>query len=163
MIRFQREKTHRLLDLYRSILKDAGTSADNKFTSIALTNFIAGAAVGCTTLVIIYPLDIAHTHLAADIGQTDARQFKGIQHFIQTIYKKNDIRGIYRGLPASLHGMLPATIRLASDSPAPCLAGASRRRWQRREHLQLRAWSIPSASLTASGGDGEMGWQHVAG
>ncbi|XP_048547350.1 probable ADP,ATP carrier protein At5g56450 [Triticum urartu] len=95
-----------LKDLYRSILKDAGTSADNKFASIALTNFIAGAAAGCTTLVIIYPLDIAHTRLAADIGQTDARQFKGIRHFIQTIYKKNGIRGIYRGLPASLHGMV---------------------------------------------------------
>ncbi|KAM3412193.1 hypothetical protein ACQJBY_003706 [Aegilops geniculata] len=95
-----------LKDLYRSILKDAGTSADNKFTSIALTNFIAGAAAGCTTLVIIYPLDIAHTRLAADIGQTDTRQFKGIRHFIQTIYKKNGIRGIYRGLPASLHGMV---------------------------------------------------------
>ncbi|XP_047044107.1 probable ADP,ATP carrier protein At5g56450 [Lolium rigidum] len=95
-----------LKDLYRSILKDAGTSADNKFTSIALTNFVAGAAAGCTTLVIIYPLDIAHTRLAADIGRTDTRQFKGIRHFIQTIYKKNGIRGIYRGLPASLHGMI---------------------------------------------------------
>uniref|UniRef100_A0ACD5U0X0 Uncharacterized protein n=1 Tax=Avena sativa TaxID=4498 RepID=A0ACD5U0X0_AVESA len=71
-----------LKDLYRSILKDAGTSADNKFTSIALTNFIAGAAAGYT------------------------RQFKGIRHFIQTIYKKNGIRGIYRGLPASFHGMI---------------------------------------------------------
>ncbi|XP_066368867.1 probable ADP,ATP carrier protein At5g56450 [Miscanthus floridulus] len=95
-----------LKDLYRSILKDAGTSADNKFTSIALSNFLAGAAAGCTTLVLIYPLDIAHTRLAADIGRTDTRQFRGIRHFIQTIYKTNGIRGIYRGLPASLQGMV---------------------------------------------------------
>uniref|UniRef100_A0A0D3GA99 Serine aminopeptidase S33 domain-containing protein n=1 Tax=Oryza barthii TaxID=65489 RepID=A0A0D3GA99_9ORYZ len=95
-----------LKDLYRSILKDAGTSADNKFSSIALTNFIAGAAAGCTTLVLIYPLDIAHTRLAADIGRTDTRQFRGICHFVQTIYNKNGIRGIYRGLPASLQGMV---------------------------------------------------------
>lgn len=95
-----------LQDLYRSILKDAGTSADNKFSSIALTNFIAGAAAGCTTLVLIYPLDIAHTRLAADIGRTDTRQFRGICHFVQTIYNKNGIRGIYRGLPASLQGMV---------------------------------------------------------
>jgi len=93
-------------DLYRNILKDAGTSADDKLASIALTNFFAGAAAGCTTLVLIYPLDIAHTRLAADIGRTDTRQFRGIRHFIQTIYKKNGIRGIYRGLPASLHGMV---------------------------------------------------------
>uniref|UniRef100_A0A0D9WJ66 ADP/ATP translocase n=1 Tax=Leersia perrieri TaxID=77586 RepID=A0A0D9WJ66_9ORYZ len=95
-----------LKDLYRSILKDAGASADNKFSSIACTNFIAGAAAGCTTLVIIYPLDIAHTRLAADIGRTDTRQFRGICHFLQTIYNKNGIRGIYRGLPASLQGMV---------------------------------------------------------
>ncbi|KAF8715680.1 hypothetical protein HU200_026620 [Digitaria exilis] len=95
-----------LQDLYRGILKDAGTSADNKFASIALTNFFAGAAAGCTTLVLIYPLDIAHTRLAADIGRTDTRQFRGIRHFIQTVYKKNGIRGVYRGLPASLQGMV---------------------------------------------------------
>ncbi|KAL5202052.1 hypothetical protein ABZP36_013004 [Zizania latifolia] len=94
------------VDLYRSILKDAGTSEDNVFTSIAFTNFIAGAVAGCTTLVIIYPLDIAHTRLAADIGWTDTRQFRGIRHFLQTIYNKNGIRGIYRGLPASLQGMV---------------------------------------------------------
>uniref|UniRef100_A0A453F9V7 ADP/ATP translocase n=1 Tax=Aegilops tauschii subsp. strangulata TaxID=200361 RepID=A0A453F9V7_AEGTS len=62
------------------------------------------AAAGCTTLVIIYPLDIAHTRLAADIGRKDTRQFRGIRHFIQTIYRKNGILGIYRGLPASLQG-----------------------------------------------------------
>lgn len=101
-----RQRHRRHPDLYRSILKDAGTSADNKFSSIALTNFIAGAAAGCTTLVLIYPLDIAHTRLAADIGRTDTRQFRGICHFVQTIYNKNGIRGIYRGLPASLQGMV---------------------------------------------------------
>ncbi|RRT48334.1 hypothetical protein BHE74_00021768 [Ensete ventricosum] len=74
--------------------------------SIAASNFMAGAAAGCTTLVIIYPLDIAHTRLAADIGRTDSRQFRGICHFLHTIYKKDGIQGIYRGLPASVHGMI---------------------------------------------------------
>ncbi|OAY77218.1 putative ADP,ATP carrier protein [Ananas comosus] len=96
-----------LKDLYRSMLKGEETSANNQlFRSIATTNFIAGAAAGCTTLVIIYPLDIAHTRLAADVGHTDSRQFRGICHFLHTIYQKNGIRGIYRGLPASLHGMV---------------------------------------------------------
>ncbi|KAE8665260.1 putative ADP,ATP carrier protein [Hibiscus syriacus] len=38
----------------------------------ASANFVAGAAAGCTTLILIYPLDIAHTRLAADIGRTNA-------------------------------------------------------------------------------------------
>lgn len=67
---------------------------------------MAGAAAGCTTLVMIYPLDIAHTRLAADIGKTEARQFRGIVHFLNTIYRKDGIRGIYGGLPASIHGMI---------------------------------------------------------
>jgi solute carrier family 25 (mitochondrial adenine nucleotide translocator), member 4/5/6/31 len=94
-------------DLYRSLLKGSGSSQEyRQWTSVAATNFIAGAGAGCTTLVIIYPLDIAHTRLAADVGRTGFRQFKGITHFLRTIYQKDGIRGVYQGLPASLHGMV---------------------------------------------------------
>ena len=92
-------------DLYRNILRN-GYSQDGHIFSGAAANFIAGAAAGCTTLILIYPLDIAHTRLAADIGRTDVRQFRGIYHFLSTIHKKDGIRGIYRGLPASIQGMV---------------------------------------------------------
>ncbi|XP_021907749.1 probable ADP,ATP carrier protein At5g56450, partial [Carica papaya] len=92
-------------DLYRNILR-SGDSPQSHIFSGASANFIAGAAAGCTTLVLIYPLDIAHTRLAADIGNTEARQFRGISHFLCTIHKKDGIRGVYRGLPASLQGMV---------------------------------------------------------
>ncbi|XP_021773358.1 probable ADP,ATP carrier protein At5g56450 [Chenopodium quinoa] len=93
-----------LKDLYRDVLKN-----DNEGPPImtgAAANFFAGAAAGCTTLMIVYPLDIAHTRLAADIGKADARQFRGIYHFLSTIYRVEGIRGLYRGLPASFHGMV---------------------------------------------------------
>ncbi|XP_050364919.1 probable ADP,ATP carrier protein At5g56450 [Argentina anserina] len=93
-----------LKDLYRNMLRSG--SLDGHFLSGAPANFIAGAAAGCTTLIIIYPLDIAHTRLAADIGRNEARQFRGIYHFLATIRQKDGIRGIYRGLPASLQGMV---------------------------------------------------------
>ncbi|KAK1408646.1 hypothetical protein QVD17_40608 [Tagetes erecta] len=94
-----------LKDLYRSILR-SGNSQHSTFISGPSANFIAGAAAGCTTLVLIYPLDIAHTRLAADLGKTDSRQFQGIRHFLTTIWTKNGIRGVYKGLPASLQGMV---------------------------------------------------------
>ncbi|KAA3490496.1 putative ADP,ATP carrier protein [Gossypium australe] len=94
-----------LKDLYRNILKN-GCFQDGHVFSGASANFIAGAAAGCTTLIIIYPLDIAHTRLAADIGRTNVRQFRGIYHFLSTMCKKDGIWGIYSGLPASLHGMI---------------------------------------------------------
>ncbi|MCL7045157.1 hypothetical protein MKW94_003833 [Papaver nudicaule] len=94
-----------LKDLYKNILRSEGSPC-NQFMSGAPANFIAGASAGCTTLIIIYPLDIAHTRLAADLGRNEARQFKGIVHFLSSIRKKDGIKGIYRGLPASLHGMV---------------------------------------------------------
>ncbi|XP_054817498.1 probable ADP,ATP carrier protein At5g56450 [Prosopis cineraria] len=94
-----------LKDLYRNILR-SGNSSGNNFLSGASANFVAGAGAGCTALIVVYPLDIAHTRLAADIGKTDKRQFQGIHHFLATIFRKDGIRGIYRGLPASLQGMV---------------------------------------------------------
>lgn len=91
-------------DLYKSMLR--GNSYDDNLFSGASANFVAGAAAGCTSLVLVYPLDIAHTRLAADIGRTEVRQFRGIHHFLVTIFHKDGIQGIYRGLPASLHGMV---------------------------------------------------------
>jgi len=92
-------------DLYKSFLR-GGNSSDNNLLPGATANFVAGAAAGCTTLVVVYPLDIAHTRLAADVGSTEVRQFRGIYHFLTTIFHKDGVRGIYRGLPASLQGMV---------------------------------------------------------
>ncbi|KAL6528782.1 hypothetical protein OROMI_028958 [Orobanche minor] len=93
-----------LKDLYRNILR--GHSKQGDLFSGPFANFLAGSLAGCTTLAIIYPLDIAHTRLAADLGRTETRQFKGIHHFLSTVHKKDGFRGIYKGLPASLHGMV---------------------------------------------------------
>lgn len=95
-----------LKDLYKSILRGGGNSNPDNIFSGASANFVAGAAAGCTSLILVYPLDIAHTRLAADIGRTEVRQFRGIHHFLATIFQKDGVRGIYRGLPASLHGMV---------------------------------------------------------
>lgn len=91
-------------DLFRNVLR--GNSAEGSLLLGPAANFIAGSAAGCTTLIIIYPLDIAHTRLAADLGRTETRQFRGIRHFLSTVYSRDGIRGVYRGLPASLQGMV---------------------------------------------------------
>lgn len=93
-----------LKDLYRDVLKNDDDGPP--IMTGAAANFFAGAGAGCTTLMLVYPLDIAHTRLAADIGKADARQFRGIYHFLTTICKVEGVRGLYRGLPASLHGMV---------------------------------------------------------
>ncbi|CAF2329856.1 hypothetical protein BRARA_J01075 [Brassica rapa] len=94
-----------LKDLYRNILRNSSSQESHVFSG-ALANFIAGSAAGCTALIVVYPLDIAHTRLAADVGKKEARQFRGIHHFLTTVQRKDGVRGIYRGLPASLHGVI---------------------------------------------------------
>lgn len=136
-----------LQDLYRNILRN-GNHQDGHFLSGASANFIAGAAAGCTTLILIYPLDIAHTRLAADIGRTDVRQFRGIYHFLTNICKKDGITGIYRGLPASLQGMVvhrglyfggfDTMKEILSEDPKPELA-----LWKR--------WVVAQAVTTSAG------------
>ncbi|KAH9608539.1 hypothetical protein KSS87_023079 [Heliosperma pusillum] len=92
------------LDLYRDVLKNDDDGPP--IMSGTAANFFAGAAAGCSTLVLVYPLDIAHTRLAADIGKADARQFRGIYHFMTSVYRVEGLHGLYRGLPASFHGMV---------------------------------------------------------
>ncbi|KAK5830071.1 hypothetical protein PVK06_013865 [Gossypium arboreum] len=77
-----------LKDLYRNILRN-GCFQDGHVFSGASANFIAGAAAGCITLIIIYPLDIAHTRLAADIGRTDVRQFRGFDTMKEILSEKS--------------------------------------------------------------------------
>ncbi|KAL9376574.1 hypothetical protein Peur_030694 [Populus x canadensis] len=59
-----------LQDLYKNILRNENHQ-NGSILSGAPANFIAGAAAGCTTLILIYTLEIAHTRLTADIGRTD--------------------------------------------------------------------------------------------
>ncbi|KAG6420361.1 hypothetical protein SASPL_116886 [Salvia splendens] len=93
-----------LKDLYRNILR--GNSREGSLLSGPSANFLAGSAAGCMTLIIIYPLDIAHTRLAADLGRMETRQFRGIGHFLSTVYRKDGVRGVYKGILASLQGMV---------------------------------------------------------
>ncbi|KAJ9183591.1 hypothetical protein P3X46_007423 [Hevea brasiliensis] len=121
-----------LKDLYRNILRN-GNHQDGHFLSGASANFIAGAAAGCTTLILIYPLDIAHTRLAADIGRTDVRQFRGIYHFLTTICKKEGIREFIEDF---LH--LCSMVEILSNDAKPELA-----LWKR--------WVVAQAVTTSAG------------
>ncbi|XP_024367991.1 probable ADP,ATP carrier protein At5g56450 [Physcomitrium patens] len=92
-------------DFYRVLLTSGRTEGKGTLSN-APANFLAGALAGCTSLVFVYPLDIAHTRIAADIGRGSNRQFQGLGDFLRTIYSKDGIRGVYRGFPASVHGMV---------------------------------------------------------
>jgi len=63
----------------------------------------AGGAAGATSLTVAYPLEFAYTRLAADVEQ---KQFTGLFNCFGTIFKKEGIRGLYRGYAPSVCGII---------------------------------------------------------
>ncbi|EGV96669.1 ADP/ATP translocase 2 [Cricetulus griseus] len=64
-------------------------------------------AAGATSLCFVYPLDFAHTRLAADVGKAGAeREFKGLGDCLVKIYKSDGIRGLYQGFNVSVQGII---------------------------------------------------------
>lgn len=93
-----------LQDYYRVLLAPAYSEGKPSTLRLASGNLAAGAAAGATSLFFTYPLDIAHTRLATDIGVK--KQFASLPHFLRQMYRKEGIRGLYHGFPASVHGIL---------------------------------------------------------
>ena len=59
-------------------------------------------------MLFVYPLDFARTRLGADMGKSKAdRQFHGLADCLKKIFKSDGMKGLYRGLPISIMGIIP--------------------------------------------------------
>ncbi|GLJ42359.1 hypothetical protein SUGI_0877260 [Cryptomeria japonica] len=65
---------------------------------------LGGGAAGVTAATFTYPLDLVRTRLAA---QTKVMYYKGITHALYTISREEGIKGLYKGLGATLLGVGP--------------------------------------------------------
>ena len=63
-----------------------------------------GGAAGATSLCFVYPLDFAHTRLAADVGKAGSE--KGLGDCLVKIYKSDGIKGLYQGFNVSVQGII---------------------------------------------------------
>ncbi|KAK1312044.1 Mitochondrial adenine nucleotide transporter ADNT1 [Acorus calamus] len=66
---------------------------------------IGGGFSGITAAAMTYPLDLVRTRLAA---QTKEMYYRGISHTLYTIWRDEGIRGLYKGLGATLLGVGPS-------------------------------------------------------
>ncbi|CAK8671923.1 unnamed protein product [Clavelina lepadiformis] len=67
---------------------------------------LAGSSAGVTSVVCTYPLDMVRTRIAFQI--TGEHRYKNIPHAFRTIYfKEGGIRAFYRGMSATIVGMVP--------------------------------------------------------
>jgi solute carrier family 25 protein 42 len=65
--------------------------------------FLAGSLAGLTAVLLTYPLDLARARMAV----TDKHQFANIVGIFSNLYKKEGLRGFYRGYLPTLIGALP--------------------------------------------------------
>lgn len=77
--------------------------AGNPDNVTAPERFVAGAFAGIVSTCTVYPLEIAKTRLAL----SKAGEVKGIVDCLSTLVKQEGVRAIYRGLGASLLGIVP--------------------------------------------------------
>lgn len=68
------------------------------------TNLLAGGGAGLTAASSTYPLDLIRTRLAA---QRNERYYKGIGHALGTIRRDEGLKGLYKGMGATLLGVGP--------------------------------------------------------
>ncbi len=74
---------------------------------VIIGNVFSAGAGGGLSLIALYPLDMARTRLAADVGSSrQSRQFNGTIDCLNKIYKDNGMRGIYTGIGVSITGVV---------------------------------------------------------
>jgi len=70
------------------------TNPNDRFSKVFLMNIMSGLAVGACELSLTYSLEYAHTRLVNDV---DGKKFTGVVDVYVQTYKKEGVRGLYRG------------------------------------------------------------------
>jgi len=71
-------------------------------------NLMSGGLAGASSLVFVYPLDLARTLLSTDKkSDTGEKKYKGLGHVLKLTYSNGGIRGLYKGFNISVVGIIP--------------------------------------------------------
>uniref|UniRef100_A0A2R9C655 ADP/ATP translocase n=1 Tax=Pan paniscus TaxID=9597 RepID=A0A2R9C655_PANPA len=103
-------------DKYKQIFL-GGVDKRSQFWCYFAGNLASGGATGATSLCFVYPLDFAHTRVAADVGKAGAeREFRGFGDCLVKIYKSDGIKSLYQGFNVSVQGIIYRAAWNASGS-----------------------------------------------
>lgn len=79
---------------------------DPKKTPSFAQNILAGSLSGIVSIAITYPMGYLKFRLLMDVGTNDNRMFKNARDCISQTIKHDGYSGLYRGLPASMLGIV---------------------------------------------------------
>jgi solute carrier family 25 (adenine nucleotide translocator) protein 4/5/6/31 len=85
----------------------SGIDPDKHFWKYACGHFACGGAAGATALCFVYPLELARTRLATDIGKsTYDREFRNMRDCYAKVLKTDGVTGLYKGFIVALQGIV---------------------------------------------------------
>jgi len=95
---------------FKDKLKSTMSSNSNEpeaLSKVIVRNVASAGAGGGMSLVLLYPLDMARTRLAADVGKDASdRRFSGTFDCLRKIYAESGVKGVYTGLGVSITGVI---------------------------------------------------------
>lgn len=96
-------------DVYKQLLLP---TKDSKKTiseiDFGIRNMACGGMAGATSLLGVYPLDLARTRLTSDIKKSGETQYRGLLHCLREVYStEGGIRALYRGFGIAVCGIIP--------------------------------------------------------
>ncbi|KAK6591174.1 mitochondrial ADP ATP-transporter [Cryptosporidium xiaoi] len=91
---------------FKNLLRNKMLKYNNKdsFLNLFILNMLSGGLAGAVSTGLVYPLDLARTRLATDIGQNN-HEFTGIMDCMKKVSKQTGIRSLYNGFLMSLQGI----------------------------------------------------------
>lgn len=89
-------------EIYQALAKLPAFDTDNSYGDQLLVSLISGALAAMVSTILLYPLDLAKTRLAADLSTEP--QFDGIIDCWQKVYRAQGLSALYNGLFVCLVG-----------------------------------------------------------
>lgn len=77
-------------------------SQNTEFWKFFGANVASGGLAGAASLSIVYPLDLARTRLAADVGKSGNREFAGLIDCVTKVSQKSGPLSLYQGFTVSV-------------------------------------------------------------
>ncbi|KAJ1731346.1 ADP/ATP carrier protein [Coemansia biformis] len=85
---------------YKSLFPKYNARTD--FWKFFMTSMASAGLAGATSLLFVYPLDLARTRMALDVGVGPSRQFSGLWNCLSTVYQRGGIGALYSGYGTSV-------------------------------------------------------------
>lgn len=93
-------------DFYKNLFMPKGQK-NYSYWDAFWRNLLSGGGAGATSLIVVYPLDLARTRMSTDKGKGESRTYTGLGDCVKKTWKEGGIRALYKGFNISVAGIIP--------------------------------------------------------